>query len=434
MKCFYKILLLMLIVMISANSQTKYWQQISGPIYGYPSDLAFDSKGNIYVTSAKSYYGSIYRFTNDGGNWERIDTIKYGSSSTYSPGYSSIYIDSLDNIYVTAFTGKTGIYRSSDGGKTWIKIGAGHRALTFNEKGNMFVGVSNAVFRAPHGTIEPTPVLYTNTPVTAISIDQNTQDVWVGCAPHDCIYLSSDNGENWIRMDLSYSDTYISDVTCINSNSKGDVFAGRHWINLYKSSNKGITWQVIRINNEDQVIYSMEIGKYDEIFVGTPFTLYRSRDDGISWEELDDGLYSDRRSVRVLKFDSEGYLYACVTEESQTDSFYLYKTSEIAVSVEEDEYQIPQEFSLKQNYPNPFNPVTTIEYQIARSEFVTLKIYDVLGKEVATLVNEEKPSGRYKVQFSVGSFGNAEGLTSGIYLYKLKAGNFTDTKKLLLLR
>ena len=110
-----------------------------------------------------------------------------------------------------------------------------------------------------------------------------------------------------------------------------------------------------------------------------------------------------------------------------------------------------EEFHLSQNYPNPFNPVTKIKYQIplgfAASPFskggigggfVSLKIYDVLGNEVATLVNEEKQSGTYEVEFSAKggstSGGNAYSLPSGIYFYQLKAGNFVETKKMILLK
>ncbi len=88
----------------------------------------------------------------------------------------------------------------------------------------------------------------------------------------------------------------------------------------------------------------------------------------------------------------------------------------------------PGEFSLSQNYPNPFNPATTISYQIPQTELVTIKVYDVLGREVATLVNEEKTAGSYEVQFT----GN--GLTSGIYFYQLKVDNFVETKKMILLK
>jgi hypothetical protein len=90
--------------------------------------------------------------------------------------------------------------------------------------------------------------------------------------------------------------------------------------------------------------------------------------------------------------------------------------------------QTPNSFSLKQNYPNPFNPSTRIQYQVASNSQVTLKVYDLLGNELAVLVDEFKPAGSHEVEF------NASELSSGIYLYKLQAGNFIETKKLMLLK
>ena len=90
--------------------------------------------------------------------------------------------------------------------------------------------------------------------------------------------------------------------------------------------------------------------------------------------------------------------------------------------------RIPSQFVLNQNYPNPFNPTTTISFSIPTSEFVTLKVFDVLGSEVATLVNEEKPSGSYEVEYK------AANLSSGMYLYTLKVGKFSETKKLILMK
>ncbi len=107
--------------------------------------------------------------------------------------------------------------------------------------------------------------------------------------------------------------------------------------------------------------------------------------------------------------------------------FYL---GEVPVSVEEGETEnfIIDEFKLNQNYPNPFNPTTTISFQIPNNEFVTLKIYDVIGREVTTLVNKEMQKGRYDINF------DASKITSGIYFYRIKAGNFLETKKLVLMK
>jgi hypothetical protein len=95
---------------------------------------------------------------------------------------------------------------------------------------------------------------------------------------------------------------------------------------------------------------------------------------------------------------------------------------------EKFEHNIPVGFALSQNYPNPFNPSTSIQYAVISRQFVSLKVYDILGNEIATLVNEEKPSGIYEVEFSASS------LTSGVYFYQLRADNFIETKKMILIK
>jgi hypothetical protein len=100
--------------------------------------------------------------------------------------------------------------------------------------------------------------------------------------------------------------------------------------------------------------------------------------------------------------------------------------------------EIPNDYNLLQNYPNPFNPTTTINYQIPELSFVTLKVYDVLGNEITTLINEEKSIGSYEVEFSAksgsASGGDAWNLPSGIYFYRLQAGSYVETKKMILMK
>jgi len=100
------------------------------------------------------------------------------------------------------------------------------------------------------------------------------------------------------------------------------------------------------------------------------------------------------------------------------------------------ESNLPHLFSLYQNYPNPFNPYTSIQYTIGSRQFVTLKVYDVLGNEIATLVNEEKPAGSYQVEFYVAQSAVADrpAIASGIYFYKLQAGEFVQTKNMILIK
>ena len=102
-------------------------------------------------------------------------------------------------------------------------------------------------------------------------------------------------------------------------------------------------------------------------------------------------------------------------------------TSSLVSSVEQ-ETTLPTKFSLEQNFPNPFNPSTKIKYSIPQSSYVAVKVYDVLGNEIETLVNEEKPAGTYEVTWF------AENLPSGVYFYKMTGGNYSETKKMLLLK
>ena len=102
----------------------------------------------------------------------------------------------------------------------------------------------------------------------------------------------------------------------------------------------------------------------------------------------------------------------------------------VPTGVWSDKYVIPVEYKLNQNYPNPFNPSTIIRYTVKTSSLVTLKVYNLLGKEVAVLLNEDKQPGEYEVDFSAGKFN----LASGVYFYRLTAGSFTSVKKMVLLK
>ena len=117
--------------------------------------------------------------------------------------------------------------------------------------------------------------------------------------------------------------------------------------------------------------------------------------------------------------ETNGLLAAPYYESSDEE---LYKQGGI------DELEIPNIYALGQNYPNPFNPNTTINYQLPQDGFVTLKVYDILGNEVKSLVSEQKSAGTYEVNF------DASSLSSGVYIYKIQAGNFVSSKKMILLK
>ena len=117
-------------------------------------------------------------------------------------------------------------------------------------------------------------------------------------------------------------------------------------------------------------------------------------------------------------------------EITSNNIVYWYDTFtiDVVVGIEDGSSNLPKEFALEQNYPNPFNPTTKISFSIPKASFTKLIVYDLLGREIKVLVKEEKPAGNYEVAF------NASGLSSGLYFYKLKTGNFVETKKMILLR
>lgn len=153
------------------------------------------------------------------------------------------------------------------------------------------------------------------------------------------------------------------------------------------------------------------------------------------WNLIADGLknngqYQWNVPESMASYNKCRFRYTVYTEADSATSitpegFYIIGEP---VSAGNNINSLPEEFVLYQNYPNPFNPTTKISFVIGHSSFVTLKVYDIIGNEVATLVNEEKPAGEYEAEFDGSAF------PSGIYFYQLKAGSFLQTKKMVLLK
>jgi photosystem II stability/assembly factor-like uncharacterized protein len=183
---------------------------------------------------------------------------------------------------------------------------------------------------------------------------------------------TTDAGENWSFEELSiFSLSFAIDF---RTNTEGWSASGPKFL---FTSDKGETWIEKTIANSGVV--------FDLIFTD-PFTGYAVGENGL-----------------ILKY-----------KLNTTDA--------------ENNIYPPEEFALHQNFPNPFNPGTSIQYAVSSRQFISLKIYDVLGNEVAVLVNEEKPAGEYEVKI------DGTGLTSGIYFYQLWAGSFIQTKKMVYLK
>ncbi len=157
------------------------------------------------------------------------------------------------------------------------------------------------------------------------------------------------------------------------------------------------------------------------------------------WTDTDGLHMQEKLNDTLVVWNTEGlsagtYPLTLVVYHNLGDSISVFSSARLEINTGvNDEKQVISTFSLEQNYPNPFNPSTTIKFSISSVEtghttYVKLKVYDILGSEIATLVNEDKPAGEYEVIF------NATGLPNGIYVYRLTAGNNTLAKKLVLLK
>jgi Secretion system C-terminal sorting domain len=148
---------------------------------------------------------------------------------------------------------------------------------------------------------------------------------------------------------------------------------------------------------------------------------------GFLVKAVDGGSSGDLINITIWdKLEGDKVIHDNLTLNELGGGYIKILLSEFAK--EDNELLSPDKFKLEQNYPNPFNPSTTIKYSVPTQEYVQLKVYDLIGNEVATLVNETKAPGIYETMF------NATQLASGIYIYALRAGSFTQTKKMILMK
>jgi ligand-binding sensor domain-containing protein len=211
-------------------------------------------------------------------------------------------------------------------------------------------------------------------------------------------------------------------VRAIDFNRNEHIFAGTYGSGIFRSTNNGDTWVETPFGLTHRFIFALAIHQRGDIFVGTNGGgVFRSLDNGGNWRDLNSGLTN--LQVRTLAINASGYIFA-----GTIGAGVFRSVQPIITRISEFTEAWPSGFFLEQNYPNPFNPLTTIPFSLPRSVHVTLKVFNHLGEEVKTLMNQKLPSGRHEARWI------ATEQASGVYFYRLQAEGFVETKKLILVK
>jgi uncharacterized delta-60 repeat protein len=421
------------------NGPGNYWDRARA--------IKVDDSGYVYVTGDS--YGNGYDFA----------TIKYDSNGDtvwlrrYDGGNGQdfsrdLVLDDSGNVYVTGyidglgtFTDYATIKYSSSGNLLWEStydgLGSGPDfavALALDTSRNVYVtGTSR-----DSSNIED---------LTTIKYNSDGEEIWVARydAPEslwDVGYdIAVDDVGNVYVTGQSYSIGTDRDCITIKYNSDGDTV----WVRKYNGpDNDEDCGRAIAIDNSGNVYVTGESYSYDS---DNDYATIKYNVNGVQeWVMRYNGPANDEDNSVSVAVDATGNVFVTgVSLGIGTDNDYATIKYSQTTGIEPVSNHIPEDFSLSQNYPNPFNPTTKIRYSVPKSSAVVIKVFDILGNEIETLVNEEKPTGTYEVEFNghpgLSPWGEVrnlpsgrQGLTSGVYFYQLRAGSFVETKKMLLLK
>lgn len=461
------------IIYHTTNGGTSWIEQYP-PTQGQGLYPIFFIDNNVGWTAGNPVLG-IFKSTNGGDTWltysvpvvERINSIKFfdyqtgwlcaaqgGIAKSLDGGItwqnlqSGTSSDLMDIFFVDNnigwCVGHNGtILHTIDGGANWLEQNSG---INYNLFGVFFanslegwvVGDNGIILRTTNGGVSPPLIVLSPNGGEVWPVGSTQNITWNSTnVPDVKIELSTNNGTSWTTVVDStpsngiYSWTVpntpsntckvkVSDITNPLVYDESDsVFSiiQTAFINV-NSPNGGEVWPVgsihnITWNSTDVLDVKIEL----------------STNNGASWTTVVDstpssGIYGwtvpNSPSIQSLIKISD------INSSSTNDESDSLFTIDPAVYI--DSESIPEHFALYQNYPNPFNPSAKISYSIPELSLVTVKVYDVLGNEVAALVNEEKPIGSYEIEF------DASTLPSGVYFYRLQAGSFVETKKMVLMK
>lgn len=334
-----------------------------------------------FIWALLAHNGYYYAGTEQG-------VFRYDGSSWTLVGLDGMDVRSLvavdGKIYAGVWLG--GVYVSNDDGDTWASI-----------------NTETISWAAVHD-------------ITAnITVDFNVE-LFVATLGNG-VCFSPDGGESWTKLNLEYNF-----VWSIASTSTGTLFAGTYGDGLYTSDDNGQNWtKVVGVNA--QYIYDITVDAEDNVYISTLLGgIYTSNNGGSSFSNAGMGGFGTS-SVLAFGSSESGSVYVGTSD----GSIYRKTTGDGVTSVGNEE-DIPKEFRLDQNYPNPFNPSTTIQFAVPKAGEYKVVVYNILGQQVAELLNTQLQPGVHKVKF-----GGAQ-LASGIYIYQLIGNEVNFTKKMILMK
>jgi photosystem II stability/assembly factor-like uncharacterized protein len=354
--------------------------------------------------------GIILKTVDAGKNWTEV----YSGNQLY---YSISFIDTLRGWVVGS--GYT-VLKTTNGGINWSESNPpqalGHLySVYFVNDTTGFIGSSGGqILKTIDGGIQWDSTNFDAFPSSLFFINET-----LGWAAGGTNILKTNNGgESWNNQRFS---GYWFDAICFVDSTFGWV-CGQNG-KVLNTTDGGQTWNEQNSNTFENLISVYFTDKNTGWVVGEYGTIIKTIDGGTTWMQEQNVTSND---LYCIYFINSNLGWTC-----GRNGIIFHYTGSSSGTMSGD--VIPLKEKLFQNYPNPFNPSTQINYSISKSEFVTLKVYDVLGNEVAALVNEEKPAGAYTVRFNSHS-DEGQNLSSGVYFYRLKAGSYISTKKLILMK
>jgi hypothetical protein len=367
---------------------------------------------------------NVWRTMDRGDSW--VDVL-------YFYEWQPLFLEADGSTIFASISG-IGLYESNDYGTSWtarfFSAASGCDYWSRNvysflvmEGGRLFAGAhlwdgygctDDGLFLSTNGGDSWEKIGLDGISVRSLDVDSNGI-IFAGTAG-DGIYRSTDDGATW-----SFSGITGASVTSILATTADVVLAGTDGDGMYESRDGGVEWSSVANGLSTNRISAMEMNGEGELFAGSfDQGVFVSTDGGESWSQTVSGM--SNTSVQSLAVDEEGYIFA------GTDGSGVFRSTSPTTSVSRDGSGIPTGIFLSQNYPNPFNAISNFEFSISDLSDVTLRVYDLLGREVATLVDERLIPGTYTRQW------DAAGMASGVYVCRMTAGEFVQTRKLVLIR